>query len=114
VKRCRAVQPECSKQSRMFASDIKSDSSTPKIAFSDVAQERGTRVARAAKPPIGTIWLPCQPRKPSIPLPHCNDERELEYGCVDWFLYDKQRSEGSGRALPAKAPGAAGTEPASS
>jgi len=100
MKRCLAVQAECSKQKLMFASDIKDDNEgTSAVKLSAAGR------ARVAVP-TGTIG--CQPRKPSIALPHCDDERELEYGCVDWFLYDKQRAEGTGRAQAGKAPVAAG------
>jgi len=31
--------------------------------------------------------------KQPVHLRRCGDEPALEYGCVDWFLYDKQRSQ---------------------
>ena len=32
-------------------------------------------------------------KEQAITLRRCDDEPALEYGCVDWFLYDKQRSQ---------------------
>jgi hypothetical protein len=50
---------------------------------------------KPAQPPEGAtttrkLWVAeGQP----LNLRRCDDEPALEYGCVDWFLYDKQRPQ---------------------
>jgi len=49
---------------------------------------------QAAQPPEGatTRQLWAAEGQP-LNLRRCDDEPALEYGCVDWFLYDKQRPQ---------------------
>lgn len=58
-----------------------------------VRSEAHSSALTIAIAPLGKSWLPCPPRKASIALPHYNDERELESGCVDWFLYEDQQAQ---------------------
>jgi len=81
----------------MFASDRASSTANPPMSFSVVGPTPvqhslpGHQPAPASEGAIAAqLWAAkTQPLKPR----RCDDEPALEYGCVDWFLYDKQRSQ---------------------
>lgn len=78
----------------MFASDRTSGTGPARIfdpaSPAQSASPKHPPSARAEGGATGELW-PTQ--KQSISLHRCDDEPALEYGCVDWFLYDKQRSQ---------------------
>lgn len=77
----------------MLASDRTSSAASVRIF--DPAAPAQTAVPR--HPPSrregGGANQPWPTKKQAINLHRCDDEPALEYGCVDWFLYDKQRSQ---------------------
>ena len=81
----------------MFANDRTSNASLP-ITFSVVGSGGPVQQVLPGHPPapgpessnVRRFWAP---KEQSISLRQCDDEPALEYGCVDWFLYDKQRPQ---------------------
>jgi hypothetical protein len=80
----------------MFANDRPSTS--PPMTFSVVGSSAPMQQLLPGHPPVSApegagvtqIWAT---NKRSINLRRCDDEPALEYGCVDWFLYDKERPQ---------------------
>jgi hypothetical protein len=76
----------------MFANDRTSNATLP-ITFSVVGSGTPVQQVLPGHPPtpgsegatVRRFWATKERR--------CDDEPALEYGCVDWFLYDKQRSQ---------------------
>jgi len=71
----------------MFASDRASSKNSPiPLTVGSPAQRQGPGSQDSA---VQLLAIKTQP----ITLRRCDDEPALEYGCVDWFLYDKQRPQ---------------------
>lgn len=79
----------------MFASDRTSSTAPAGLRIFDSAAPGQTAVPEQSPGPRpGEVRAPLWPsKKQLIHLRRCDDEPALEYGCVDWFLYDKQRSQ---------------------
>jgi hypothetical protein len=77
----------------MFASERASTANPP---FSVVSARPVQHTLPGHQPHVSegaATTLFWAPKEQPINLRRCDDEPALEYGCVDWFLYDKQRSQ---------------------
>jgi hypothetical protein len=73
----------------MFASDPTLNNVTAPMTLSvRPAVHSGER--RGFEPKVARSW---PSNKPSIHLRECEDEPALEYGCVDWFIYENQQPQ---------------------
>jgi hypothetical protein len=80
----------------MFASNVISNAATAPITMSVIDSAvvpcvpEHQQVAASENVGASQLWLS---KEPAITLRRCGDGPALEYGCVDWFLYDKQRPQ---------------------
>lgn len=70
----------------MFASDRTSNAAIPSTLNVIGSAAAVPRALPARQDPTPTL-------KQTISLRRCDDEPALEYGCVDWFLYEGQRPQ---------------------
>jgi hypothetical protein len=80
----------------MFASNRVSRTATKPITLSVIGTAGEPPVAERAQTVVSEdatasqSWLA---NEQAISLRRRDDEPALEYGCVDWFIYDEQRSQ---------------------